>query len=207
MVTGSIILATALLMGETCEVVFKQVAYMAYPDRKNDSEELYMNKLAFSACKTKNPDIIWSIVSTESAFRFRVVRINGTKKMLTGDHAIAYLQRLKNHHRSKRSENVDIGAMQFNYYWHNGTFNRDPLKMLDPSRQVAYFTKVFKPSLVRRCGNNWDGCYHNSSNHRRTNAYKALITQSKSLLKRHSKEYKDMSGSTNAASGYAMEEQ
>ena len=205
MVTGSIILATALLLGETCEVVFKQSAYMAYPDRRNDAEESYMNKLATAACKTKDPDIIWSIVSTESAFRFRVIRINGTRKMLTGDKAISYLQNLKRHSNSKRISNVDIGAMQFNYYWHNATFSRDPIRMLDPSRQVAYFVKVFKPSIVRRCGQGWVGCYHNSRNHVRAKAYKTLIAQSKALLSQRAKEYQGTNLQRNTSGNYAME--
>lgn len=185
---ASIIALTALQSGESCEKVFQETIFLTYPQRRTTQNKEYLDRLATSACKTSNPDTIWKIVNTETNFRFRIVRINKKKKVLQGDAAMNYLTNLKS---SGRLENVDIGAMQINHYWHGQSFKKDPIKMLDPSEQVKYLVEDFKPTLKKKCKEKWIGCYHNASNGKRTKLYLKLIAKSKNLLEKNSKTFLD----------------
>ncbi|MBF0442959.1 MAG: hypothetical protein HQK54_13715 [Oligoflexales bacterium] len=178
---AGIIAATAFQTGLPCSQVFKKLAYLAYPASQIEMEESYMDKLAESACNTQNPDVIWQIVSIETSFQFRIVRINGTAKVLKGQDAISYLTKLKQKHIN--AENVDIGVMQFNYYWHRDSFEKNPLKMLDPSEQVKYLVEDFQPSLEKMCKGDWIGCYHNPKNGERARIYLGFVAKSKRILK------------------------
>jgi hypothetical protein len=185
--TASIILATALSSGKPCETVFKDLTYEAFPAVKAANEQAYMNKLSVAACETANPDIIWQIVSIETGFRFKIVRINSSEEVLQGEDAVAYLEELQ---MSAEAMNVDVGVMQFNWYWHGRNFAKDPVKMLDPARQVAYLNHVFAPALKKQCGDAWIGCYHNAANKQRAKSYEALINKSRRILDQHAKEYR-----------------
>ena len=187
LITGSsIIVATALALGQPCEVVFQRLAHKAFPSSMEQQDGVYMQKLALSACNTANPDVIWQIVSTESSFRFRVVRINATAEVLAGDEAVAYLQKMK---EQNRQANVDVGAMQFNWHFHGTTFGYEPSLMFDPERQVEYLANVFGPSLQNRCKQRWIGCYHNASDKERALSYEQRIIHWREVLERFSQEY------------------
>ena len=185
-VGSSIIIATALTLGQPCEEVFQELAHKAFPSTRTSGDVVYMKKLALSACNTPNPDIIWQIVSTESAFSFRVVRINATAEVLRGDEAVAYLQKMRD---QDRRANVDVGAMQFNWHFHGTTFGYEPEKMFDPGRQVEYLSNVFGPSLQSRCKQRWIGCYHNASDKDRAFSYEQKIMRSREVLERSSQQY------------------
>ena len=187
LITGSsIIVATALALGQPCEEVFQELAHKAFPSSKVQGDGVYMQKLALSACNTANPDVIWQIVSTDSSFRFRVVRINATAEVLAGDEAVAYLQKMK---EQDRRANVDVGAMQFNWHFHGTTFGYEPALMFDPERQVEYLANVFGPSLQSRCKQRWIGCYHNASDKERAFSYEQRIIHSREVLERSSQSY------------------
>lgn len=182
----SVIFYAAIHSGQSCETVFKETAIQVNPEAAAEDELPYLEKLASAACRTTNPDIIWQIAYQESSFRFVIARDNsdGAGKVYRGSEAIKFLKKLKKNSlkNTAKSQNVDIGGLQFNWIWHKNGFNKDPLLMLSPVAQVDYFLEKFGESIYQRCLNKWVGCYHNATDQDRSSQYQTSVAKKGRIL-------------------------
>ncbi|MDQ3230374.1 MAG: hypothetical protein M3Q07_01025, partial [Pseudobdellovibrionaceae bacterium] len=160
--TLSVILYAAAHAGQNCETVFQETAAKVNPNVMTNGERPYLEELASAACQTTNPDIIWQIVNQESSFRFVIARDNSEEggRVYRGAAAINFLKdlRRKSPRSKEKAASVDIGAMQFNWAWHQDSFGRDPLRMLSPAAQVEYLLEKFGEHIYQRCSSKWVGC-------------------------------------------------
>lgn len=183
--TLSVILYAAAHAGQNCETVFQETAAKVNPAVNSELERPYLEELASAACQTTNPDIIWQIVNQESSFRFVIARDNsGEGRTYRGAEAISFLKDLKKKSRRypEKSANVDIGAMQFNWAWHQEGFGRDPLRMLSPAAQIDYLLEKFGETIYQRCLNKWVGCYHNAKDSERGSRYQSQVLKKGRIL-------------------------
>jgi hypothetical protein len=184
-ITLSVILYAAAHAGQNCETVFRQTAAKVNPEVNSPSERPYLEELATAACQTTNPDIIWQIVNQESSFRFVIARDNDDEgKVYRGPAALSFLKdlRKKSRKNAEKQANVDIGAMQFNWSWHQGGFGRDAVRMLSPAAQVDYLLDKFGETIYQRCLHKWVGCYHNASDRQRGSAYQSAVLKKGRVL-------------------------
>jgi hypothetical protein len=173
--TLSVILYAAAHAGQNCETVFQETAAKVNPNVLTNGERPYLEELAYAACQTTNPDIIWQIANQESSFRFLIARHNTENgpRLYKGTAAIDFLKDLRRKARNGpgKSSSVDIGAMQFNWNYHQQGFGNDPVRMLSPHAQVEYLLETFGEYIYERCSSQWVACYHNASNSERGNRY------------------------------------
>lgn len=177
----SLIALTSLYTNIPCEDVFVAAARKEIPAKRLQQETPFLRKLAVESCKTSNPDIVWQIAKVETNFNFTILRINHDARVHQGETAVNYLRLLK---KSGRRVNLDIGAMQLNWYWHRQWFNNDPIKMMDPAMQVRYLVTKLSPSLKKHCRNEWVGCYHNPANGKRARIYNRANRVARKRLER-----------------------
>lgn len=146
-----------------------------------------LKEFASTACRTSNPDLIWQIAYVESGFQFEMVRINGVNareyKVLKNQAAVNYLKNLK---KSQDKVNVDIGVMQMNWAAHRHEYENDPTEMLKPKRQVSYLLDGMITPLVKKCGGNWVGCYHQWINGDSAYQYRKRVEKAGKKLKKYS---------------------
>jgi hypothetical protein len=184
--TLSVILYAAAHAGQNCETVFQETAAKVNPSILSNGERPYLEELAYSACQTTNPDIIWQIVNQESSFRFVIARDNATEggRVYRGPAAIDFLKdlRKKSRRNPEKAASVDIGAMQFNWSWHQDGFGKDPMRMLSPGAQVEYLLEKFGEHIYQRCSRQWVGCYHNASDRERGLAYQTAVQKKGRIL-------------------------
>lgn len=181
-VASSIILLTALYTQSTCEDVFYQTAAKRMKPSRLAKEGSELKQLASAACKTTNPDIVWQIAAVESGFEFNIIRFNRQAAVIRGQKAKKYLKVLE---RSQAAVNADFGVMQFNWYWHRDSFNRDPYTIITPKAQVKNLVEKMVPMVYRRCKSQWVGCYHNPANGPAAKQYNKRINQARKLLKNY----------------------
>ncbi len=185
-VTLSVILYAAAHAGQNCETVFRETAAKVNPQVVSEEERPYLQELASAACQTTNPDIIWQIANQESSFRFVIARDNSEAggKVYRGPQAINFLNKMKKKslQSTENAANVDIGAMQFNWVWHQNGFGKDPIRMLSPAAQVEYLLEKFGETIYQRCLNKWVGCYHNATDRQRGSRYQSAVLKKGRVL-------------------------
>ncbi len=187
--TLSLILYVAYHTMQPCEQVFQESAKAANPymDVKANKESL--EEFAKAACETSNPDALWLIAQQETNFRFEVLRINGTEpKVLYDQEARDYLNSIRNT-KDKDLANVDVGLLQFNWFWHKAGFRNNPTLAFSPKAQVEYFLKKFGNEIAERCNEQWVGCYHNQSNVSISQRYQNSISSKNKVLAEHMFDY------------------
>ena len=137
-----------------CHTLFLAAAGKATSNKLPADERLLMLDFARSACQTKNPDILWQIAYVESAFRVRIVQIEG-KSVLKGNQAEEYLK-----NGLAKNKNVDIGPLQINWRANGSKWNYDPVEFLSGSFSVNFLSNKILKNYVDSCGFNWINCYH-----------------------------------------------
>ncbi|WP_218109985.1 hypothetical protein [Oligoflexus tunisiensis] len=172
--------------GQNCETVFQETAAKVNPNVLTNGERPYLEELAYAACQTTNPDIIWQIANQESSFRFLIARHNTEKgaRIYKGTAAVDFLKDLRKKSRkgSAKSSSVDVGAMQFNWSYHQEGFGHDPVRMLSPSAQVEYLLETFGEYIYQRCSSKWVGCYHNASDSELGSRYQKAVRKKGRVL-------------------------
>lgn len=159
-----------------CHEIFLAAAGKATNGKLPPDERLEILNFAKAACDSNNPDIIWQIAHVESAFKMKVVHIDG-KSVLTGENAKKYLLNglLKN-------ENVDIGPLQINWRANGSRFDYHPSDFLNGEFSVDFLKKHILKDYVLSCKENWINCYH-SYNKTKGNKYREKIQKSGVKLK------------------------
>jgi hypothetical protein len=184
--TLSVILYAAAHAGQNCETVFQETAAKVNTHIMSNGERPLLEELAFAACQTTNPDIIWQIVNQESSFRFIIARDNSEEggRVYRGLAAVNFLKDLqkKSGRPSQKNVSVDIGAMQFNWSWHQKGFGQDPMRMLSPGAQVEYLLEKFGERIYQRCSSQWVGCYHSASDRARGSRYQSEVLKKGRIL-------------------------
>jgi hypothetical protein len=167
---------------QPCEQVFKETAKAANPYSDFSKSEEALSEFAKAACKTSNPDALWLIAQQETNFRFEIVRINGAEsRILYDQEARDYLNSVRTT-KDKDLANVDIGVLQFNWFWHKGAFRNNVNTAFSPKAQVEYFIKKFGNEIAERCNDQWIGCYHNQSNAEISARYQSRILNKNKIL-------------------------
>jgi len=176
--TLGIILYVAYQSMQPCEKVFVDLAKISNPGLESNYEQVYLEEFATAACETSNPDALWLLAKQESNFRFMIVRENARKaKIHEGQDAINFLAEMKKKPKAARYQSIDIGALQFNWKWHKGAFENDPIAALSPTTQVNYFIKKYSNEIFKRCEDRWVGCYHNQADEQIGAKYQASVVK------------------------------
>lgn len=143
---------------KTCEEVFLQAVYLANNEKNFDKEEKQnLKSFSYTACKSKNPDIVWQIAYVESKFKMKVIGIPG-QSSLYGDEAVHFLTKIKN------NQNVDIGPLQINWRAHGSHSGYPAHYFMNGTFSLQYISKFILRPIVNTCKSNWINCY-NSHNY------------------------------------------
>lgn len=143
-----------------CYELFLASAGRATSNKLPADERILMMDFAKAACQTKNPDILWQIAHVETAFKIRVIHIEG-KTVLMGDNAEEYLKR-----GLPKNKNVDIGPLQINWRANGSKWGYNPIQYLSGSFSVNFLSNKILKNYVSSCGIKWINCYHSYDNDR-----------------------------------------
>lgn len=162
---------------KSCEDTFLQAVYLV-KDKKNFDKEDKQNLQSFSytACHSKNPDIVWQIAYVESKFEMKVIGIPGHES-LYGDKAVQFLKEIK------PNQNVDIGPLQINWRAHGSNSGYPAQYFMNGTFSLEYLSKFVLGPIVNTCKNKWINCY-NSQNHTLGQHYRQRVETADLELRR-----------------------
>lgn len=153
---------------KTCEQIFLRAVYSVKDEKNFDKEDKQnLQSFSYTACQSKNPDIVWQIAYVESKFAMKVVGIPG-QDSLYGNDAVKFLSTIKN------NQNVDIGPLQINWKAHGSHSGYPAQYFMSGTLSLQYLSKFILGPIVKVCSENWVNCY-NSGNRELGHKYRNKI--------------------------------